>query len=586
MATFMPTPHPRSPGLRIFVALLLVTFTGCAYYNTFYLAKRYFREAQKAQDRFLQDAPAPEAMSRYDGVIRQCAKILVEYPKSKWVDDAVYYMGAALYGKGDYPGAIKKFGELRASFPKSPYVPDSKLMEALSLYRRKEYVEAETMFREVDTQHPNLKRKWELYYYGAENEVGLRNYPGAIAWYKRAAEHAQKKRERANALRRMGDAHMTSRDYQNAQADYAQALKNEDLGARRLDLALQRGDALEQLKQYDEALEWYDRWRPYAVNEKREGEVLIRRFALQAVMGRTHEAIEGYTALVTQYPRSAIAYEAQFRLGYLYESQLGDFDAAGREYEKLKAEPAPSEFQTQASRRASNLATIKQYRSTLLSDTTQARARAAFLLAEIYYFQIERADSALIQYEAVERGFPSSPYAAKAAFARLWIETQDRGDTLAAAALTDTIANRYRKTRYAESALYLWRQWSGKTDARTALLDSLVANPDTTVARERIEPSEPPVTVAPADTARSVPPAFETPGQVQERARQDSLAAYSRALYYAKRHGLPTPKPPPPVTHPADADTTQTRKPPATGAPPVSGAPPDTTAGPTVGPSR
>jgi TolA-binding protein len=585
MAPFMRTPHPRSPGPQILVALLLVTFTGCAYYNTFYLAKRYMREGQKAQDRFILDTPAPEAVGKYDGVIRQCAKILVDYPKSKWVDDAVYYMGAALYGKGDYPAAIKKFGELRASFPKSPYVPDSKLMEALSLYRRKEYVEAETMFREVGTQHPNLKRKWELYYYGAENEVGLRNYPAALAWYKRAAEAAQSKRERARALRRMGDAHIASKDYQSAQADYAQALKNEDIGARRLDLALQRGDALEQLKHYDEALSWYDSWRPFAVNEKREGEVMIRRYALQAVMGRTHEAIEGYQALVTQYPRSAIAYESQFRLGYLYESQLGDFDAAGREYEKLKAEPAPSEFQAQASRRAVNLATIKQYRSTLLSDTTQARARAAFLLAEIYYFQIERVDSAMLQYEAVERGFPSSPYAAKAAFARLWIQTHDKGDTLAAAALTDTIANRYRKTRYAESALYLWRQWSGRSDARTALLDSLVANPDTTVIRERLEQPEPQVNISPADSTRPV--IFETPGQIAERARQDSLAAYTRALYRARRQGLPLPPPSPRVTHPADADTSQTRSPAVPAPPePTTGAPPDTTTGPTIGPSR
>jgi len=575
MAPFMRTPHQRP---QILAALLLVTFTGCAYYNTFYLAKRYFREGQKAQERSILDTPAPEASGKYDGVIRQCAKILVDYPKSKWVDDAVYYMGAALYGKGDYPGAIKKFGELRASFPKSPYVPDSKLMEALSLYRRRDYVEAETMFRKVETEHPNLKRKWELYYYGAENEVGLRNYPAALVWYKRAAETAQKKRERANALRRMGDAHMATKDYQGAQADYAQALEHEVVGSRRLDLALLRGNALEQLKRYNEALEWYDRWKPDAVNERRDGELQIRRYALYAQIGRANEAIEGYKGLVERYPHSAIAYEAQFRLGYLYESQLGDFEDAGREYEKLKSEPAPSEFQAQAGRRASNLATIKQYRSTLLADTTQARARAAFLLAEIYYFQIERVDSALIQYEAVERGFQSSPYAAKAAFARLWIQTHDRGDTLAAAGLTDTIASRYRKTRYAESALYLWRQWSGRNDSRTALLDSLVANPDTTVIRERLEPPEPPVTVAPADTSRPV--IFETPGQIAERARQDSLAAYTRALYRARRQGLPLPPPPPPRTHPADADTSQTRK------PTVPEAPPDTTTGPTIGPSR
>jgi hypothetical protein len=271
-------------------------------------------------------------------------------------------------------------------------------------------------------------------------------------------------------------------------------------------------------------------------------------------------------------------------VGYLYESQLSDFDAAGREYDKLKLEPGYSEFQVQASRRSANLATMKQYRTALLSDTTQARARSAFLLAELYYFQIEKVDSALYQYQSVEREFPTSQYAAKAAFARLWIQKHDKADTYAAAALTDSIASRYRKTRYAESALYLWRRWSGRTDARTALLDSMLANPDTTLARERAEELLPPQ-AAVQDTLKTRPP---SPGLTPaEEARRDSLAAYSRALYRAQRQGK---NPPPP---PASADTTGAKAPPPapadttrTKSPPPAPAPADTTPPPVVGPTR
>jgi len=292
---------------------------------------------------------------------------------------------------------------------------------------------------------------------------------------------------------------------------------------------------------------------------------------------------------VTQYPHTQVAYEAQFRVGYLYESQLSDFDAAGREYDKLKLEPGYSDFQVQASRRSANLATMKQYRAALLSDTTQAKASSAFLLAELYYFQIEKVDSALIQYEAVERAYPTSLFAAKAAFARLWIQTHDKADTAAAAALTDSIASKYRKTRYAESALYLWRRWSGRTDARTALLDSMLANPDTTVARERAEELLPPPPAV-QDTSKARPPSPElTPA---EAARRDSLAAYTRALYRAQREGKNPPPPPLPprgnqpapadTTRATPADTTRVKAPPP--APPP--APADTTAPRVIGPSR
>ena len=576
MGPFMQTPHAKPPGSWILGSILLVAFTGCAYYNTFYLAKRYYREAQRAQERSVNDLPSPDAAQKYDATVRQCSKILVDYPKSKWVDDALYYMGAAMYGRGDYAGAIKKCGELRASQPKSPFVPDSKLIEALSLYRRKEYVEAETLFREVEVQYPSFKRKWELYYYGAECEVGLKKYPEALVWYDRAVKSASKKRERADALRHTGDALYASGKYESAQLMYAECLNAEEDGGRRLDLVMKRGDALEELRRYDDALAFYERWKPFAVNEKRDGELAIRMYGCMALLGRVNEALNGYRGLVAQVPHTPVAYEAQFRLGYVYESQLGDFESAGREYDKLKAEPGASEFQTEASRRSGSLATIKKYRQTLLSDSTQARARAAFLIAELYYFQIQKVDSALTQYAAVERGFPKSPYAPKAAFARLWIHTHDQGDTAAAAALTDSIAAMYRKTRYAESALYLWKRWSGKTDARTALLDSMLAHPDTSLARERMEELLPTIRAAAQDSAKTPPSPEARSLTPAEEARRDSLADYTRALYRAQREGKAPPFPPA-VSRPADADTSR-----ATSGP----LPADTTSTPTIGPSR
>lgn len=576
----MPMPRAKPPGSWIVGSILLAVFTGCAYYNTFYLAKRYYREAQRAQERSVTDTTTPEAAAKYDATIRQCAKIVVDYEKSKWVDDAIYLMGASMYGKGDYAGAIKKFGELRAIAPKSPFVPDSKLMEALSRLKRKEYTEAQSLFREVDGQYPSFRRGWELYFHAGECEAGLKNYDAALTWYERATKAARQRRERADAMRRIGDALVAAKRYDEAQAVYAECLKVEERGGRRLDLALKRGGALQELKRFDEALAFYESWKGHALAEKRDGEVYLRIGECMALTGRVKEAIEGYGKIVTQFPRTSAAYEAQFRIGYLYESQLGDLDAAGREYEKLKSEP-PSEFATQASRRASNLSAMSQYRHTLLTDTTQARPRAAFLLAELYYFQLEKLDSALIQYAAVERDFPTSPYAPKAGFARLWIVTHDRGDTAAAAALTDSVATRYRRTRYAESALYLWKRWSGRTDERTALLDSMLANPDTTIARERLEallePSAP-ATPQLADSASArLPIRVElTPA---EKARLDSLATYTRALLRAQR-GEKTPAEPPPVPVPAVADTSQTRIPPAA---PLD---PDSSSAPVIGPVR
>jgi TolA-binding protein len=486
-------------GPRVFGLVLLVASAGCAYYNTFYLAKKYYREGAKAQEKSLTDAPTPEAAIKFDLVIRQCNKVLTEYSKSKYVDDASYLLGAALYGKGDYDNAIEKLADFQTKFPKSPFAADARFTEGLSRYRRKEYEIADSIFHDVDVRFPKFPRQWELHYYAGEAQSQVKRYDQAAASYGQALEEADTRHERSDALRRLGDTFMLAERPDTAAVIYARCLKVEDRGKQRLDVALSRADALRDMKRYEEAIDFLRDWNVFAAAEKREGEQGLRLYECMALAGRIPEAMAGYRGLVDKFPRTNIAYEAQFRIGYLYEAQLQDYDAAGREYDKLKSQPQ-SQFSDLAARRGQSLATLKHYRATMASDTTQARAAAAFMLAELYYFQLEKPESALIEYRRVEAEFPKSAYAAKSAYARLWIAAYDRNDTLGTMALTDTIADRYRGTRYAESALYLWQRWSGRIDERTALLDSLLANPDTSRAGWLEPEAEVELTPPPADS--------------------------------------------------------------------------------------
>ncbi len=595
----MRIPLARSArALAAGLILLAVAAVGCAYYNTFYLAKRYYGEGQRAQEKSTSDSPTPEAAAKYDAAARQCNKVLTEYAKSKWADDAAYLLGASLYGKGEYRDAIKQLQSFRAQYPKSPFAPEARFVEGLAHHRLKEYPQADSILSEVDAAYPKFPRRWALYYYAGESKAAEKRYAEAIAWYGRALDAGDRRRDRAAALRRMGDALVRAGRADSAYVVYDRALKTEERATQRFEIALLRGTALREMKRYQEALDFYKDWRALAPAEKREGDLELRINECLALLGRYQEALAGYQDLVKTYPHTTVAYEAQFRIGYLYEASLNDLDAAGREYEKLKAEP-PSSFATQAVRRAQNLATLREYRRKLESDTTQARARAAFMMAELTYFQLEKVDSAFIQYDLVERDFPGSPYAPKAGYARLWIATHDHRDTAEAAALTDSVVRRYRGSRYVDNALYLWRRWSGRTDARTALLDSLLVHPDTsTVAqyREEREPSPPP------DTTQIAIPLL-SPEQI--RAREDSLEAVrvrlldeGKAPYRTRKFRLPEGQKPTKESEevadtirvesaPAPADTASTAPPAAadttqTGSP----APPDTSTLPTVVPLR
>ena len=530
----MQTPRWGALRPRLLALVLLVAFVaGCAYYNTFYLAKRYYRDAQKAEERSVSDAVAPEASAKYDAVIRQCNKILVDYPKSKWVDDATYMMGAAMYGKRDFSGAIKHLDDLLTKFPESPFVPEARLVQGLSYMKRKDYVIADSVFYALAKAYPNFPRRWELYFNAGESKALQKDYDGALKWYGISMEVAKARRERSDGLRRSGDALFAAGRIDSAQSVYAACLKVEDRGDKRIDVALKRGQALRELRRYQEALDFLEYWKPIAEVEHRDGELALRIYECIGLLGRHGDAIAGYRKLIEKSPRTPVAFEAQFQIGYLYESAKGDLDQAAKEYDKLKTEP-PSEFQRQAARRAQNLATLREFQATMSADTTQARARAAFRLAELYYFEMGRKDSAITQYRTVEFLFPASAYAPKSAYARLWIAAYDRNDTLAAEGLTDSIAQKYRGTRFAESALYLWKTWSRRSDRRTALFDSLLANPDTSAASRFVEEAE----AKPASIGESRP---DSAGGVSDKEleRMSAEAAALRARKWAELHGKP-----------------------------------------------
>ena len=576
----MPKHRPGSIRPQLLIPIVLLCVAGCAYYNTFYLAKRYYRDAQKEQEKSLVGYISPVASSRYDQVIRQCMKVLTEYPKSKYVDDALYLMGASLYGKGDYAGAVRRLDELETKFPKSPFIADARVVKGLAHYRRKDYDTADSVLVALSTIYPKHKRRWEIYFYEGESRFAQRDYPGALPWYRRAIEVAGERREKSEALRRTGDALFESDRMDSAQMVYGEALKVEERPGPLLDIALRRTDALTNLKRYEEASSFIGPWRASAAQENREGEVLLRVYELQGLQGRPRDAIKGYQELVEHYPNTNVAFESQFQVGYLYETALNDLDAAAREYDKMKA-MGNNSFAVQATRRSQSLSTLKQFRAQMAADTTGASARTAFRLAEVYYFELEKTDSALVQYHSVEDLYPRSVYAPKSAFARLWITAYDRGDTTNAMRLTDQIASRYRGTRYAESALYLWKRWSGRTDTRTALFDSLMAHPDTSgasvYAAEEAESGAAQDGFGSASMGTAGAPGmaapdsgYQVPAARMEQLRQQADLYYQKNLAARRmRLGLP---PTPPDTTAAPADSVRRTEPPPP--PPPSETPP------------
>ena len=91
----------------LYIIILLIFQSGCAYFNTFYNAKIYYQEAEKLRLEKEGEATPITAMDKYGKVIEKCQKVLNEFPKSRFKTNAVLLMAQARYYRGDYDIAIE-----------------------------------------------------------------------------------------------------------------------------------------------------------------------------------------------------------------------------------------------------------------------------------------------------------------------------------------------------------------------------------------------------------------------------------------------------------------------------------------------
>ena len=105
-----------------------VTLISCgidfnAYFNTYYNLKNLAGRIDKLEE--IGDTLNVKRL--YDSLEIKSAYLIKYYPRSKYLPDAVFYMGLAFSRKGQYEKAIQKFREFLEFFPKHPLSQRTKL---------------------------------------------------------------------------------------------------------------------------------------------------------------------------------------------------------------------------------------------------------------------------------------------------------------------------------------------------------------------------------------------------------------------------------------------------------------------------
>jgi tetratricopeptide (TPR) repeat protein len=430
---------PRRPlrALLILVAASLF-LTSCAYYNTFYLARRNYDRSLGGLPYAVDKTDVAQG-AQFAKSIEYCGKVISQYPKSKWVDDAYLLWARALISNDDPRQALKLLEDFDTHFPNSSLKGDA--LFYLGVAARQSHKQEEAL-RSLDAFLAKSPRHSLVPYAQLERArvLMILNRPGeAVQATTAVLDHYSKSPIAVRTRITRGEALFAQKQYERAREDFhflgTRAASDDD----RLDYLLREAECLEAGQKFEVALSLLKNAlgheRPPALGDTtggrpltvmttagydRYGRLLTRIGTVYLRAGRTDDALAAYKKVIDQYPRTTISAEAQYRIGYAFETVLDDFDRARTEYSKVRDQNSATPFNDQAMQRAASLERLAQFRQKSEGDSLEHKAEAAFMLAEQYLFELDKPERAIEEYRKIEAEFAGTPFEAKAITAEAW----------------------------------------------------------------------------------------------------------------------------------------------------------------------
>jgi len=572
--------------------MLAATAGSCAYYNTFYQARKYYDRATNGMPYEVGRANSTQTQS-YAKAIDYSKKLLANYPKSKWVDDAYLMWAKSLIGRDDPLQTITMLQSFPADFPRSDLKPEAEFYLGLASRNARRYQQSIAAFDEFLTTAPKHQLVPYAHYERSLALASMKRWAESADAAGQILDHYPKHFLADRALRQRAEARQQQGDYDGARADFHVIASFAANDEERFQLLMREVDCLESARRYDEQLALLHNELSHTpppppmvpgqlppAGSDHYGRLRLRVGTAHLLAGRDKEALDEYQGVIQDYPKTALSAEAQYRIAFTFETGGDDFPRALEEYGKVKEQFGQTPFTQQAQQRSDNLARIMKYRSGGGADSLEKKGEAAFLTAELYLFQLNKPERALEEYGRFAQDHPGTAVAGKALNAQGWVLSRKLDRKAEADSLFWIVVRDYPATE-AQLAARDYLEMDGHEvpeqliqmpathDTTLAAPDSVHAAPDSTKSGPAL--AAPPAHVPPIGTGAFAPPDSslrrmhpEDPtaprGMFPPGTPHDSTAhPVPGAQHDSTSHPLPAPPPAPAPTPPpgvAPHDTT------------------------------
>ncbi|MBC8525704.1 MAG: tetratricopeptide repeat protein [Candidatus Cloacimonetes bacterium] len=385
---------------KICLILILTFIISCVYFNTFFNAKKYYAEAL-AQKEKNDNKISPTIKQKFYNSIEKCTYVIKEYPKSKYVDDALLLIGKCFYEQENYIKALKKFQEFEQYYSDCHLYPEAKLYLAKTYLKLKKYDEAQNQFNAIFNNNQFQKVREQAYIDLSDYYIQEEDYLNAKTIVLDLIKANTSKESYLNALYSYAQIIYLSKDYENAEIAFKKVLSSKPEKRMKLDTKFYLGNTYIELEKYNKALKLFEKLKKDETNNDRIQEINLQIGICYAYLGDTEKAFTLFEKTINENKGSQIVSKIYYYWGDIYFSLLYDYTQAVEKLQKVTTKNLEEELAVKTSNKIKIANQFINYKSKQKTNQILELADSQFQIAEYYNLDLFMPDSAITIYEEI-----------------------------------------------------------------------------------------------------------------------------------------------------------------------------------------
>jgi len=356
--------------LKKYIFLLSFIFiSSCAYYNTFFNAKKVYNEAFEKQKTIKEKKIPADVKKNYNSAIKKCWKLIDVYSDSnKYADDALLLIGKSHYNLQEYPKSERVFEQFILKYSQSEFIPEAKLWLAKSYIAVERDDDALQLLNELIEAKISSKIAGQVFYILGDLYFQREIYDQALINLDKTTEIVSDDEILGNAHYLIGETYFQQKKYDKSIQHFGELTNLEIPILKEFEAQMQQVEANLELENYQQA-EIILKKMLRDIRFKKQFSLIETKLGnLSEIQEELDFARDTYYDIISKYKNDEGASLSAFYLAQLFEFVYTDFDSAKTYYDKVKKLKNHEEVNEEAKLRSNLLKEYIQIRNQLRKD--------------------------------------------------------------------------------------------------------------------------------------------------------------------------------------------------------------------------